>query len=250
MINIKHPKTSNRLTSNHFFYRLRARHWIVEQIDFSTIQLYSPVPIIKSNTMKSYNAIKKFEFRQTGQIAAALIELSKSKFNWRIIVFPFFFYDFIRYRRRLQVLRKNLFFTRQFALDAGNTIHQGKERAWEIRRVEIKTRDILDKEKKGLYTEKIRNKQLKEIEFLVNYYLDLLGSNQPSYKDALRAKYTSKGSYLAFLNSLQKVEEEVIQAAVTTMRKGTKKERRLWFDKVRAATKKIRMKEAEKIYDK
>ncbi len=69
--------------------------------------------------MKSYKTIKKFEFRQTGQIAAVLIELEKSKFNWRIIVFPFFFYDFIRYRRRLQVLHKNLFFTRKFALDTG-----------------------------------------------------------------------------------------------------------------------------------
>jgi hypothetical protein len=200
--------------------------------------------------MKSYNAIKKFEIRQTGQIAAALIELSKSKFNWRIIVFPFFFYDFIRYRRRLQMLHKNLFFTRKFALDAGRNIHQGKERAWEIRQIEIKTKEILDKEKKGFYTDKIRNKQLREIAFLIDYYLDLLGSNQPSCQGAIKAEYTSKGSYLAFLNSLQKVEEEVIQAAVTTMRKGTKKERRLWFDKVRAATKKIRIEEAEKIYDK
>jgi len=200
--------------------------------------------------MKSYSTIKKFEIRQNGQIAAALIEIRKSKFNWRIIVLPFFLYDLIRYRRRLHVLRKNLFFTRQFALDASNHIHQGKERAWEIRQVEIKTADILDKEKKGFYTDKIRNKQLQEIQWLINHYLDMLGSNQPSYQDALKAKYTSKGSYLAFLNSLQKVEEEVIQAAITTMRKGTKKERRQWFDKVRAATKKIRMEEAEKIYNK
>jgi len=198
--------------------------------------------------VKIYRSIQKFERRQTNQIAASLVELEKSRFNWRMIVLPLFFYDIIRYRRRLQVLQKNLFFTRQFALETANNIHQGKERAWEIRRVEIQTRDILDKEKKGFYTDKIRNKQLKEIGFLVNYYLDLLNSNQPDCTDAIKTKYTSKGSYLKFLNSLQKVEEEVIQAAVTTMRKGTKKERRLWFDKVRAATKKVRMQEAEKIY--
>ena len=198
--------------------------------------------------MKIYRSIQKFEKRQTNQIAASLIVLEKSRFYWRMIVFPFFLYDFIRYRRRLQVLRKNLFFTKRFALDAGKNIHQGKERAWEIRRVEIRTRDILDKEKKGFYTDKIRNKQLKEIGFLVNYYLDLLSANQPDCKDAIKTIYTSKGSYLKFLNNLQKIEEEVIQAAVTTMRKGTKKERRLWFDKVRAATKKVRMQEAEKIY--
>jgi len=198
--------------------------------------------------MKIYRSFKRFEIRQTNQIAAALIEIEKSKFNWRIIVFPFFIYDYIRYTIRLRVLRKNLFFTRQFALDASNHIHQGKERAWEIRQIEIKTKDILDKEKKGFYTEKIRNKQLREIEFHINHYLDLLSSNQPNCKDAIKVKYTSKGSYLAYLNRLQKVEEEVIQAAVTTMRKGTKKERRLWFDKVRAATKKIRMEEADKLY--
>ena len=200
--------------------------------------------------MKIYRSIQKFEKRQTHRIAASLIVLEKSKFNWRIIVFPLFVYDFIRYRRRLQVLCKNLFFTRKYALAAARSIHQGKERAWELRQVEIETREILDKEKKGFYTEKIRNKQLQEIQWLVNHYLKVFDSNQPSYKDALKAKYTSKGSYLNFLNSLQKVEEEVIQAAITTMRKGTKKERRLWFDKVRAATKKIRMEEAEKIYNK
>ena len=186
--------------------------------------------------------------RQSNQIAASLVVLEKSRFYWRVIVFPLFLYDIIRYRRRLQVLRKNLFFTKRFALDAGLNIHQGKERAWEIRRVEIQTKDILDKEKKGFYTEKIRNKQLKEIEFLVDYYLDLLSSNQPDCEDAIKTKFTSKGSYLEFLNRLQKTEEEVIQAAIATMRKGTKKERRLWFDKVRAATKKVRMEEAERIY--
>jgi len=198
--------------------------------------------------MKSFNAIKKYEIRQTEQIAGALIDITKSKFNWRIIIFPFFLYDFIRYHRRSQVLRKNLFFTKQFALEAAKNIHQGKERAWEIRQVEIKTRDILDKEKKGFYTEKIRNRQLREIEFLIDHYLELLSRNQPGYKDSVKATYTSKGSFLAFLNSLQKFEEEVIQAAISTMRKGTKKERRLWFDRVRAATKKKRMEATDKIY--
>jgi hypothetical protein len=34
---------------------------------------------------------------------------------------------------RLQVLHQNLFFTKKFALEAEKHIHQGKERAWEIR---------------------------------------------------------------------------------------------------------------------
>jgi hypothetical protein len=198
--------------------------------------------------MKSVNAISNYEVRQTGQIAGALVDRPTSRFHWRIIVFPLFIYDFIRYRRRLQVLRKNLFFTKQYALEAANNIHQGKERAWEIRQVEIQTRDILDKEKKGFYTEKIRNRQLREIGFLVDHYLELLSTNQPGYMDSIKAAYTSRGSFLAFLNRLQQFEEEVIQAAITTMRKGTKKERRRWFERVRAATKKTRREAADKIY--
>jgi hypothetical protein len=198
--------------------------------------------------MKSVNAIKNYESRQTRQIAGALIDRPTSKFNWRIIVFPLFLYDVIRYRRRLQVLRKNLFFTKKFALEAADNIHQGRERAWEMRKIEIQTREVLDKEKKGFYTDKIRNRQLREIEFLIDHYLELLGTNQSGYKNALKATYTAKGSFLAFLNRLQKIEEEVIQAAIATMRKGTKKDRRLWFDQVRAATKKARMAAADRIY--
>ncbi len=198
--------------------------------------------------MNSINAIKKFEIRQTAQIAGDLVDMPQSKYNWHMIIFPLFVYDFIRYRRRLQVLRKNLFFTKQLALEAANNIHQNKERTWEIRRIEIKTRDILDKEKKGFYTDKIRNRQLREIEFLIDHYLGLLSSNQSGYEDMLRAMHPSTGSYQNFLSSLNKLEEDVIQAAVTTMRKGSKKERRQWFDRVRAATKKVRSTATDKIY--
>ena len=48
--------------------------------------------------------------------------------------------------------------------------------------------------------------------------------------------------------ALQKAEEEVIQAAITTMRKGTKKDRRQWFQKVKETTKQMRVTEADEIY--
>jgi hypothetical protein len=198
--------------------------------------------------MKLFRAIEKYESRQIDKIAKKLIDDQKIKFGWRTIVFPLFIYDYIRYFNRLRVLRKNLFFTKQLALGTAQNIYQGKERAWETRLLEIKTKEILDKEKKGFYTEKIRNKQLKEIELLVDHYIDLLNSNQSSYADAIKAKYASKGSYLEFQNKLRKTEAEVIQAAITTTRKGTKKERRQWFEKVKQATRINRMQEADRIY--
>ncbi len=162
---------------------------------------------------------------------------------------PLFVVDYFRYLGRKRRTRKNLLFTRQLAFDAAKNVHKTGEPAWEIRKYEIKTQEILDKEKKGLYTDKIRRKQLLEIEFLMNHYLDLLNSDGSNYYDLIKTKYPSKGKYLEFLNQLQKTEKEVIQAAITTVRQGSKKERRLWYDKVKMTTRKIRMEEAEKIYE-
>jgi hypothetical protein len=94
----------------------------------------------------------------------------------------------------------------------------------------------------------IRRKQLVEIEFLMNYYLDLFEADGSSYREKIKAKYPSRGRYMEFLNRLQKIEADVIQAASSTVRRGSKKERRQWYDKVRTTTRKFRMEEVERIY--
>jgi hypothetical protein len=47
---------------------------------------------------------------------------------------------------------------------------------------------------------------------------------------------------------VKRLEEDVIQAAISSMRKGTKTDRRRWFEKVKATTKQIRLAEADHIY--
>jgi hypothetical protein len=198
--------------------------------------------------MTKFRAIWRHEVGQTGQIAKILLADKKVNINWKIILLPVFLYNLYKYRKDLRFTRKNFLFTKQLAFDAAKNIYQGKEQAWEFRRIEIKTQEILDKEKKGFYTEKIRRKQLSEIELLIKHYLNLLGSTQSKYPAVIRESYPSKENYLAFLSTLHKTEEGVIQAATTTMRKGTKKHRREWFQKVRQTTKHVRMAEADKIY--
>ena len=198
--------------------------------------------------MTKFRAIWRHEVSQTGQIAKILLADKKVNINWKIILLPVFLYNFYKYRKDLRFTRKNFLFTKQLAFDAAKNIYQGKEQTWEFRIIEIKTQEILDKEKKGFYTEKIRRKQLSEIELLIKHYLDLLGSKQSTYPAIIRESYPSKGNYLTFLSTIHKAEEDVIQAATTTMRKGTKKDRREWFQKVRETTKQVRMAEADKIY--
>ena len=188
------------------------------------------------------------EVRKAGRIAGVLTAASKATFGWRVLLLPLFLTDFFRHLGRKRRTRKNLLFTKQLAFDAAKNSHKTGEPAWEIRKYEIKTQEILDNEKKGLYTDKIRRKQLLEIEFLMHHYLDLFGSDGSSFRAVIKTKYPSRGKYLEFLNRLQKIEEDVIQAAITTVRRGSKKERRQWYDKVRATTKKVRLEEANRIY--
>ena len=188
------------------------------------------------------------EVRQADRAAGVLTETGKAKFGWRTLLLPLFLADYFRHHGRKRRTRKNLLFTKQLAFDAAKNVHKTGEPTWEIRKYEIKTQEILDREKKGLYTDKIRRKQLLEIELLMNHYLELFKIDNSSYRAAVKSMYPSRGRYQEFLNKLQKAEEDVIQAAIATVRKGSKKERRQWYDKVRTTTKKFRMEELEKIY--
>ena len=107
---------------------------------------------------------------------------------------------------------------------------------------------MVDRDRKGYYTAKIRQKQLREIELLIDHYLDILNSDRDNYEEIIREAYQSKKRYLAFLNRLQQTEKEVIQAAMTSMRKKSKKERLMWFGKVEETSKKARMEEVERIF--
>ncbi|MDH3798934.1 MAG: NF038143 family protein [Desulfobacterales bacterium] len=199
--------------------------------------------------MKNFRIIWKHEVRQVHRIVKALLENKKVRLNWKIILLPIFLNKVYQYRKDLRFTRKNILYTKQFAFDAAKNISQGKDQAWEFRQIEIQTQEVLNKEKKGFYTEKIRRKQLSEIDLLIQHYLDLFSSKQSTYAAIIKDKYPSKGNYLAFLSALQKTEEDVIQAAITTMRKGTKKDRRQWFQKVKETTKQVRMAEAQQIYE-
>ncbi len=233
--------------------------------------------------MGIFRVIWKHDVNQAGQIAKLLLDNKKVNLNWKIVLLPVFLYNVYHYRKDLRFTRKNFLFTKQLAFDAAKNILQGKEQAWEFRRIEIKTQEILDREKKGFYTEKIRRKQLSEIQLLIKHYLNLFESTtthkeggldftaiggkrqgrevpqslrvepgakhpvwktqskQTDYPALIRESYTSKENYLVFLSTLHKAEEDVIQAAITTLRRGTKKDRREWFQKVSQTTGEVRM---------
>lgn len=198
--------------------------------------------MVKSGTIWNH------EIKRANKIARTLVETKKVKFGWRMLLLPFFLLDYFRYKKSLILTRKNLLFTKQLSFDAAKGIFQGKDRPFEMRAVEIKTKNLLDKDRKGFYTDKIRRKQFHEIDLLITHYLGLLNSGQSKYDEMIKVVYQTKAKYLSFLSTLQKAEQEVIQASITTMKKGSKKNRIKWFKKVEETSKRAMMAEVERIF--
>ena len=198
--------------------------------------------------MENSRTIWNHEVRQADRIAKILLNSKKVALNWKILLLPVFLYGVYRFRKNLRFTRKNLLFTKKLAFEASKNIFRGRERAWEIRGIEIKMNEILSKDSQGVYTQEIQHKQLYEIELLIDHYLQLLSAGRPGYPEVLKSVYPTKGKYLHYLNRLHRAEAEIIQTSIDSMRRGTKKNRREWFQKIKETTKKIRTAEADEIY--
>ena len=199
--------------------------------------------------MDDSQSIWLYEVDQADRIARCLIETKKISIFSKILLFPFYVIAYLRYRRTLSVTRKNLLYTKQLALDAAKDINQGYEREERIASINRKTKETLDKEGKGLYTDKVRRKQFKEIDVLINHYQKLLNSEGEIYDEMIRTAYQSRQGYLAFVKKLQWAEKEVIQAAISSVRKGSRNERMAWFRKVEEATEEARKEETDRIFN-
>jgi hypothetical protein len=198
--------------------------------------------------MGNERTIWNHEVNQANKIARSLVDARKIKFGWQILLLPNFLIRYIFYKKNLVLTRKNLLFTKRMAFDAAKEIAGGGSHATQVRLVEIKTKKLLDKERKGYYTEKLRRKQLHEIELLIDYYLNLLNSKGKNHAELVKAEYPSKEKYVSFLNRLQRAEQGVIQAAITSMKKGSKQERVAWFTRLTTASKEARGEEVEQIF--
>ncbi|MFC1834574.1 NF038143 family protein [Thermodesulfobacteriota bacterium] len=198
--------------------------------------------------MGNSRAIWTHEEKLADHIARRLIGLNHDSSGWKIVL-PNTWTERISNRKQLGRTRKNLLFTKRLAFDAAVEIHGGKDRALTLGAVDGKTREILrQQEKQGYYSEKIRKKQLAEIGLLADHYGTLMKSSTNSYAAMVKETYPTKKDYLNFLTKLDRKEGEVIDASLSTVRKGSKKERLAWFKKLQEVARAARMEELHKIF--
>lgn len=198
--------------------------------------------------MAKHTIIWDHEKAQTREIARGLVAQKPDISGWRIIKLPIVGGKLIHWRHKIRLAQKNLLFTKELAFAAAKAVDQGADRALELGRADWKTREVLKQDKQGYYSEKIRKKQLAEMELLFDHYLRLMTAQGRAYQDLVKGAYNEKRQYTDFLKRLEEREAAVIQAALSTMKKASKKERIDWFNRVSALTRQVREIEVKDIY--
>jgi predicted RNase H-like HicB family nuclease len=140
----------------------------------------------------------------------------------------------------------NFLFTKKLALEAAFTmVDKGKSREEAREQIKEKTGNILAGDKAGLYSNKIRQKQLREMDLLIEHYCRLLNAEGKDYPSLVKNAYPSREEYVAFLEELEQAEREVYQAAHQTVKSSSSRE---IASKMEEATARVRRAELDRLF--
>ncbi|UCG94462.1 MAG: NF038143 family protein, partial [Candidatus Aerophobus sp.] len=165
---------------------------------------------------------------------------------WEVMIPIIFILNYLKFKQTREISAQNFLFTKKLALKAAyDMIKNVYSRKIVMSRIEEKTLSILTSEKSGIYSEDIRQKQLLEIDLLIDHYCRLFNAQGENYGALVRNAYQSKESYVAFMGQLKVSEKLVNLAAQQAL--GTEKAAEV-VSRMEQATNRVRMAEATKIF--
>ena len=198
-----------------------------------------------SELKKKYGMILSHESAVARSVALAVIQ-PKPFSVWEVLIPILFIFGFMRSREVREVFAQNVLFTKKMALRAAfDMLKKDHTREGEMERVRSKTKEMVASIPDGIYSDEIRQEQLKEIDLLVDHYCRLLESSGEDYDSLVFNAYQTPEQLIHFYEQLQKAEERVGDAAQSTL--GADADTST-LERMRIALKKSRLKESEKIF--
>jgi len=165
---------------------------------------------------------------------------------WEFMIPVVFILTFMKSKQARELFIQNFLFTKKLALQAAfNMIVKGWSRDKAETQIEQKTGLVLEGEKQGIYSDKIRREQFKEIELLVDHYAKLLTAEGKDYSSLVLSAYAQREHYKIFLAQLESAEKAVFDAARQTLAEKVDLDALL---KIESATHRTRAAEATRIF--
>jgi hypothetical protein len=200
----------------------------------------------KENLNAKYSMILSQETAWARDVAGAAMK-PKPITVWEVMIPIFILFNYMRLKGAREAFAQNLLFTKKLALDAAlSMVKNGLSRPNAMAPIHEKTRGLLTSVEDGMYSEEIRQKQLKEIELLIDHYCRLLKAEGEDYATLLANTYWSRNDYTAFLAQLRAVENEVNRAAVETLGSQADMET---LSRIEKASDRIRQARAQSIFE-
>jgi hypothetical protein len=137
---------------------------------------------------------------------------------WDVLIPIVFVFNVLKFKRAREIFTLNFLFTKKLALQgAFDMVKKGQSREDVLGQIRDRTSQILASDKKGIYSIKIRQKQIREMELLLDHYFRLLNAEGKDYRSMVRHAYRTRQDFAAFVKELEGIEKEVNRAASQTV---------------------------------
>ncbi len=195
---------------------------------------------------KKFDIIYNYE-RGVGNSVALRVIPSKPIGVWEFLIPIVFILHFMRNKQSREVFIQNYLFTKRHALDAALKIQKsGISKTDALSSAKDKTRALLSApETRKVYSDLIRQQQIREIDLLIDHYGKLLMAGGEDYDTLVRNVYRDRQHYLRFHEQLVSVEKNVSNAARETLGSAANLETLLRIEKI---TEEIRQARINKIF--
>ena len=136
---------------------------------------------------------------------------------WDVLIPIFFVFNVLKFKRAREIFTLNFLFTKKLALQgAFDMVKKGQSREDALGQIRGQTSEILASDKRGIYSKKIRQKQVQEMELLLDHYSRLLNADGKDYASMVKHAYRTRQNFSAFVKELEGIEKEVNRAASQT----------------------------------
>ena len=194
---------------------------------------------------KKFGAILSHEISVARSVAATVVR-SKPLSVWEVLIPIIFILMFMKTREEREVFVQNLTFTKRMALEAALKMTRDQQSMDEVMApVKEQTRELVDTAPNGIYSDRIRMEQLKEVRLLIDHYCRLLKAEGADFRSLLLSAYPTFTGYSRFLKQLREAESQVAAAARNTL--GARADTDT-LAKIETAVNNLRIKQAEEMY--
>ena len=137
---------------------------------------------------------------------------------WEVLIPVLLIFGYAKSKSEREITIKNLLFTKELALDAAlKIIRNCMNREEVMSLIRDETRKLIKTVRDDIYSEEIRQKQLKEIHLLIDHYYRLLQAEGKDYDSLVMNAYQGRESFMDFLSQLRETEKGVNLAALKTL---------------------------------